>query len=315
MLEKQSRSAAAAVAVLFSIVALPAVLLPAHEAQAGFMRSVARYDDHKALSNDPAYRWSAAVRRTDDYDNQPSVISVASGILIAPDVYINSGHFTPRNGSLVARHNEIVFGENYNTSSDRYSVARTMRFPTFVFGNKSTIDLGIGWTNEFVRGVTSPADLPGFAPYGSIPQGTSLTMVDYGNYGDFNTGELPSIGDRLAGRAPKDNDSVDYTQQYYFSTLFQTTTQDPLLYKGANFASGAAWMMPGKVIGGLLIAGNNTVSIVLDTSHPEIQAYLQPIIQDSWSRYLSSNPVPEPTGALGSFAFLGAAALRRTRRE
>ena len=74
-------------------------------------------------------------------------------------------------------------------------------------------------------------------------------------------------------------------------------------------------MMPGKVIGGLHIASGNTVSIVLDTSHPEIQAFLQPIIQDSWSRYLSSNPVPEPTGALGSFAFLGAAALRRTRRE
>jgi len=290
--------------VFTTAAALTGATLPAADAQGGLMVNVANYDQHKLLSADPMYKNSVAVGRVGSIG-----LTYASGVLIAPDVYINSGHFTPINGSTVAFHTEIVFGENYNTSTERYSVKETQRFPGYVFGNKGTIDLGVGWTDQFVAGITSPGDLPYFAPpSSSVPEGTVLTLVDYGIYGDENTGQLPSLGDRLAGRAPKDNDSIDYSSTYYYATLFDgSTSLDILNYRGDDFASGAAWYTELGAVSGLHIASSNNVgigvSIVLDLTHPDIQAYLQPIIQDSWARfYASQEPVnpgnpalPEPS--------------------
>ncbi len=330
MFQKSSSHVASTskLSVLATVAALGAATLPAADAEAGLMANVGNYPLHQLLANDPMYKMSVAVGRVGSLGE-----SYASGVMIAPDVYINAGHYTPINGSTVAFHTEIVFGDNYNTSTERYTVRETQRFPGYVFGDTGTIDLGVGWTNEFIAGITSPSDFPGFVSGKVVPEDTRLTMVDYGNYGDATTGELPSLGDRLAGRASKWDESFAYSPTYYYSTFFDgSTALDILDYRGIDFSSGAGWWTESGYLAGLHIASSihlvgSATSIVLDLTHLDIQSWLQPIIQDSWARYYAAqeqnpgnpgNPggnmgIPEPTSAMALGLAAGALALRRRR--
>lgn len=255
--------------------------------QAGEMHSVSLYPEHQALSNDPMYRWAAAVQRTDSLG-----LSYASAVMIAPDLFINSGHYTPRDGSLVASLNELVFGANYHTSTDRWEIESTKRFPGYVFGDTSTIDLGIGWTKEFVNGFDTPVE------FASVMDWDVLTNVEYGNYGDMSTGELPSLGDRLAGRAPVYVAGLNsYPAGRYFATYFTSSPGDYLLNsKGLNYSSGSPWFSPEGALAGVTIAKSNALgggfTTALNLTNPEVQTFLQPYIQDSWHRYYSTTRTP-----------------------
>ena len=276
------------------------------KSEAGLVVSLANIENNRQLSNNPAYKWSAAVKREGS-----NGITFASGVAIAPDVYINAGHYTPINGSLVAFHREIVFGSNYNTSTSRYEVDRTQRYPGYVFGDTSTIDLGVGWTKNFIQGFDTPVT------FGTVLVGQNGTMVDYGNIADPTTIEMPSQGDRLAGTTERvENLSSVYPESLYDFLRFDRS--DPLSTQGLNFSSGAGWYNAIFNLSHLTIAGtlgtNGGDTIALDLNIPEIQSYLQPIIQDSWNRYYAS--VPEPgslalTGSVGLFA-LGFRRRRRT---
>jgi len=242
------------------------------------------------------YKWAAAVQRTDSLG-----IRHCSGVLIAPDLFITAGHVTPRDGSLTARLDNIKFGGNFNTSSDIYDVRATQRFPGYVSGDTSTIDLGVGWTTQFV---------PNFTPtvFASSAVGQTLTMAGFGNYGDATTGELPSLGDKLAGRAVGRTFTSNYNNPAYMSTLFPgPTSPDPLSIRGMTGDSGSGWWNSTGNLAMLSIAAPANVeagsTIGLNLSDATIQAYLQPLIQESWTRYNAS--VPEP----GSFALIGAASL------
>lgn len=282
--------------------------LTTQSADAAAMRSLDFYGDHKALAMDPMYKWAGAVKRIGSNGT-----TYASAVMIAPDLYINAGHFTPINGSLVARHVEIVFGSNYNTSTERYSVKATQRFPGYVFGDPSTIDLGIGWTNEFVAGFDAPTT------FATTVLGERLTQVDYGNIGDPTTGEMPSLGDKMAGYAPRTGNffSSYPDSRYDFMNFNQgVASETPLNVKGLNGSSGSPWYNASGDLTHLTVAGTlgsefgNTVG--LELTNPEVQAVLQPLIIDSWMRYRGT--VPEPT-ALGLLAPAAAMLLRRERRS
>jgi len=291
---------------LAATVALSGTVLPARHAEASELTNISQYNNSLNLANNPMYRWSAAVHRTGSAGT-----SYASGVLIAPDVYLNAGHFTPINGSLVARHTEIVFGANYNTSTERYSVNRTVRYPGYEFGNPNTIDLGIGYLNRFVDGFATLGTRVTFAAASLNDE--RLMLVDYGNYGDLNTGELPSLGDRMGGFARTFNlQSSVYPQDRYLSTIFNYS--EPLNVSGMNYSSGAPWYNANGDIVGITTAGSIgtgpgfTTSVRLFT--PEIQAYLQPIIQDSWARFEASIPSPSAAALLT----LGLGMAARCRR-
>lgn len=287
--------------------ALSGAALPAHHAEASELTNMSQYDNSLNLAKNPMYQWSAAVHRTGSTGT-----SYASGVLIAPDVYLNAGHFTPINGSLVARHTEIVFGANYITSTERYSVRHTERYPGYEFGNPNTIDLGIGYLNSFVDGFATLGNRVTFAA--ASPNGERLTLVDYGNYGDLNTGELPSLGDRMGGvaRTASGGNGV-YPQDRYLSNIFNYS--EPLNVSGMNFSSGAPWYNASGDIVGITTAGTIgtgpgfTTSVRLFT--PEVQAYLQPIIEASWQRLETS--IPSPSAAALLPVGLGMAASRRRR--
>ena len=248
------------------------------------------YEASKALSTNSMYRWAAAVQRTDSANGT----TYASAVMIAPDVFITAGHVTPRDNSLTASLNEVVFGANYNTSTDRYAVDHTQRYPGYIFGNTSTIDLGVGWTTSFVSGFNTPTT------FASASLGQSHTMVDYGNFGDPFIGEQLSIGDRMAGYATMENTPGSaYPASFYNSFGFSPNTAiyGPLNVKGLNFSSGSPWYSANGDLSGLAIAGtlslNGAYTTVLDLTIPEVQNYLQPIIQDSWNRYYAGIAVPK----------------------
>jgi hypothetical protein len=267
----------------------------APRAEAGALTSMSQYENSKALSANPIYRWSAAVKRTDS-----SGTNYASAVLIAPDLYITAGHVTPRNGSLTARINEIVFGTNYNTSTERYSVERTERFPGYVFGNASTIDLGVGWTTEFVSGFNSRL------VFASAVSGTILTVAEYGNYGDSTTGELESIGDRLGGRAPiyNTNTSEYPSNRYFFAAFDGPSSSDPLNINCLSGASGSPWWSDdGRIVGISIASDENFIfgSTAVLRFNTEVMDYLEPLIDDSWARYNASiSPRPVLTCSVTS---------------
>lgn len=287
---------------LLSTAAFGAASLRPAEAQGGAMTNINQYANAQTLANDPKYKWAAGIKRVDYFDNSPTVTAVASAVLIAPDLYINAGHFTPRNGSQVAFHTELIFGPNYNTSTDRYTVRETQRFPGYIFGNKNTIDLGVGWTNNFVSGFHTPVT---FAPFS---QNQILTVAEYGNYGDINTGELPSQGDKLAGRARASTVvSSAYLAGAYFTTWFDgPNASDPLNVNAYNFASGAPYFKTSGNLTGLVIASSDGFgpgfTTVLNLTDSRIQNYLQPLIQDSWARFFASQ-IPGDANTDGSVNF------------
>lgn len=296
------KSAALSAAALLGGATLP-------KAEGAVLTSMSQYDNSKALSANPMYKWSAAVKRTDVELGS----AYASAVMIAPDLFITAGHVTPRNGSLVASLTEIVLGANYNTSTDRYGVSHTERYPGYIFGNTTTIDLGVGWTTGFVNGFDLPTT---FASFSNV---NTLTVAEYGNYGDLTTGELSSIGDRLAGNARISTASGSYPPGTYFTTRFDGPgSADPLNVGLTNFGSGSPWWTEDGYLSGMSIASSNGIfnggyTVALNLTDPTVQAYLQPLIDDSWARYNAS--IPEPTTLALATLGVGAMALRRRRKE
>jgi hypothetical protein len=132
--------------------------------------------------------------------------------MIAPDLFITAGHVVPLSGSL----NEIVFGANYNTSIERYSILGNQKYPGYAFGNTATIDLGVGWTTNFVNGFDTETTFLNSKPYLQ-----SITVAEYGDYGDITTGPLASLGDKLAGRAEAfTSGGTIYDNANYFTADF-----------------------------------------------------------------------------------------------
>lgn len=315
-----AKSATLAIALLVGAAACPESAVS--EAKAGEMRSISLYPQHQELSDDPMYRWAGAVKRVDYFDDAPTVITYASAVLIAPDLYITSGHFTPRNNSQVAFQTELVFGSNYHTSTDRWEIESTKRFPGYVFGDTTTIDLGIGWTKDFVKGFDTPVE------FASVVDGDILTIVEFGNFGDMTTGQLPSVGDRLGGRAEVANRFIgptvnsDYPPGTYIATYLPSIHFGPPLgTRGLNGASGSPWFTADGRVAGISIAttggplvGDGTTTI-LNLMDPEVQSFLQPYIEDSWARFLA---VPEPSSlalSCGAGAVVAVVAARRKTRK
>lgn len=288
-------------------VAFGIALLLSPRADGAELKSMSLYEQAKTLSADPKYKWTGAVGRTDSTGSY-----TASGVAIAPDVFINSGHYTPRDGSATARLTTFKFGANYNTSFVSYDVDHTQRFPSYVFGDTTTIDLGIGWTSTFFAGFSTTVT------FGSIGLGSIGTMVDYGNIGDPTTGELPSLGDRMAGYTPRIIDSASsYPESRYDSFDFNGVDSLGIALNvfGKNYSSGAPFYNSNGDLTHIAIAGTLSTqqgaSVGLELMNPEIQAVLQPIIQDSWNRYNAS--IPEPS-SIGLFAAGSLLALQRRRR-
>ena len=292
---------------------LSALTVPNARSEGGEIVSMSRYNDHLALAQN--YPWAAAVTRVDHWDNSPSTTMVASVVAIAPNVILTAGHFTPRDNSTVAQITEVTFGSNYNTSTDKYEVARTMRFPSYVFGDTNTIDLGIIWTKELIKGFDTPVK------FASANVGDVLTMVDYGNYGDVTTGELPSLGDKMAGYAPVVNNSTgEYPSSLYAALYFTSSgSNGPLNISGKPFSSGSPWYETGD-LAALTIAGTNSFgggyTRALRLDNPDIQTFLNPIVSDSWDLYeAAQSSVPEPSAAVGGLALLAGLAMKRQRHS
>jgi hypothetical protein len=307
MFQEKKRSQAVAT-TLATVAGLGALTMPSSRSDGAAVRDISQIQDNYNLSTDAKYKWAAAVQRTDPTNGT----TYASAVAIAPDVFITAGHVTPRDDSTTASLNEIVFGSNYNTSTDRYTVSGTQRYPGYVFGDASTIDLGVGWTSNFIAGFDTPTT------FTSIPMGGVGAMTDYGNIGDPNTGEMPSQGYRMTGFAPKvARDTSSYPEARY--NFYEFAPFDGIQHnvQGLNFSSGAEWTDLNGNLTDLLIAKTNGtlggVSITLDLMNPEVQTYLQPIIQDSWDRYNASVPEPSSVALAAVAAGVGLLARRRNR--
>ena len=275
------------------------LLLSTLPAAAGSMESVALYDQYKALSNDPKYKWAGAATMW-----RPDLGEVtASCVAVAPNVVIGAGHFTP-GPTAVSRMTTVTFGPNYKTGERLVmEVDRWEQFPGYVFGDRNTTDLGVYYLKQ---------PIPGFTPVTFVPEspalGTILTMVDYGNYGDTTTGEMPSIGDRLAGRAIVSNDYLGvsgYSPSKYAAINFA----DSVVHQGfslrcqaLNYSSGAPWFDRDGHLAYISIAKPNGIlslfTICLRLNLPEVQAWLQPKIAASWE---ALSPELTPAITAGQF--------------
>lgn len=271
-------------------------------ATAGEMNSVANYSQYQALSNNPMYQWSGAYT-FETIDNQ---IFHASCVAIAPTVVIGPGHFTPT-PTGTSKITAVTFGVNYNDPDAlTIPVASYERYPGYVMGDTTTIDLAVYLLAKPIPGFTKPVT------FASPAVGEMLTMVDYGDYGDPSVGELPSLGDRLAGNAVVITSQISpYPSSLYTTTIFNAANGPSDPTGGLQYTSGAPWYDAEGDLDMLQIAGTNGTSdgredygLTLD-SQP-VQDYLQPFIQASWAS------VPEPTGGA---AVSMAAMLLSTRRR
>ena len=147
--------------------------LPTPEAHAGAMKSVALYEEYKALSANPMYQWAGAVTARKITGEEPS----ASCVAVAPTVVAGAGHFTPgpTSTSIITT---VTFGANCRTGQRIVmEVDHWERYPGYVSGNPNTIDLGVYYLK---------APIPGFKPvtFADANLDDLLTLTDYGNYGD-----------------------------------------------------------------------------------------------------------------------------------
>ncbi len=276
------------------------LLLSTLPAAAGSMESVSLYEQYKALSNDPKYKWAGAITVRSITGQE----ATASCVAVAPTIAIGAGHFTPGvTSSTIVK--SITFGQNYKTGEGLVMEAdRWERFQGYVVGDASTTDLGVYY-------LTQP--IPGFTPVTFVtetpPLGTILTMVDYGNYGDTTTGELPSLGDRLAGRAVVSDYGLaaiaGYPLSKYGIVNFQSNSGAPtfsLRTQGLQFSSGSPWFDANGRLAFLTIAlinGQMTrYTICLRLNLPEVQAWLQPKIAASWE---ALSPELTPAITAGQF--------------
>lgn len=263
--------------ILAAAACLSASSLP--KADAGTMESVAMYEQYKALAAKPEYKWAGAVTAK----RGTGEIVTASCVAIAPTVVLGAGHFTPGPTSLSVVQT-VTFGSNYK-SGERLvmEVDRWEQFPGYSYTDKSTPDLGVYYLKK---------PIPNFTPvqFGDSQIGKNHTLVDYGNYGDTTTGELLSLGDKLAGNA-----------QHIFYSLpnivtYPQTKYSPLSYQGEGLtlrtqvlasSSGGPWFSEDDKLTHLSVARINgmmtEISICLKLYTEEIQNWLQPIIQASWA--------------------------------
>ena len=180
------------------------------------------------------------------------------------------------------------------------------QFPGYVFGNPNAVDLGFYWLKKPIPGFVDHVTFAGTS------LGEILTMVDYGNIGDPTTGEMPSLGDRMAGNAPRRQTNIyPYPDSLYDYMDFNgiASVGIPLNVQGLNFSSGAPWYNNNGDLTHLLIAKTNGTasgdSICLELTDPIVQAELNPRIAASWAS------VPEPsTLVFTTLGFLGAACRR-----
>lgn len=277
-------------------IALLAYVVPTNGAA---LRTLAQYPQSLAIAENPMYSNAAAVTRVIQRPGQPAITETASAVAIAPDLFIHSGHFNPAPGSTIARLTHLTFGANYNTSTDRHTITEWQDFPGYIFGDTSTIDLAIGRTGSFISHIT---DRPGRVEFGSIPVGGVGTMVDYGNYGDGTTGELPSLGDKMGGYARRyvNNFNVYSESKYDFFDFNGIVSRDiEINVLGRNKSSGSPWYTSDGKLSGISVAATNSMvlgdTIVLELTLPEVQTWLQPQIDASWERYYAS--IPEPSSA------------------
>lgn len=248
-------------------------------AVAGTMESIAMYAQYKALAQDPKYLWAGAVTARRGTTGE---IVTASCVAIAPTLVLGAGHFTPGPTSLSVVQT-VTFGPNYK-SGDRLvmDVIGWEQFPGYSSTDKNSTDLGVYYLKK---------PIPNFTPiqFGDSQIGDIHTQVDFGNYGDTTVGELPSLGDKLAGNAQHGSltegvisyPSGKYSPLYYSGDGFSQRTQ------GLQYSSGSPWFSAGGKVTHLTIAGINgqmalfTISLKLNTA--EIQNWLQPKIQASWA--------------------------------
>lgn len=254
------------------------------QAHALEMKSISLYSQHQALSTNQMYQWSAAYKV-----ERPGLSDVwVSGVAVAPNLILASAHGVP-GPSALSQVTEVVFGANYNTSPFRLEVASWERFPGYISGNTSTIDLSFIWLKDPIPGFTNHVN------FTNANIGDLLTMVSYGNYGDVNTGELASLGDRLAGVAPVESKpGAGYpSSNYAFMDFDGSSSLFALPAEGLNGDSGSPWFSPNGDLVALSTAainglgGGYTIGLRLNLS--EVQAELAPRIAYSWAQYYLSS--------------------------
>ena len=249
-------------------------------AVAGTMESIAMYAQYKALAQDPKYLWAGAVTARRGTTGE---IVTASCVAIAPTLVLGAGHVTPGPTSLSVVQT-VTFGPNYK-SGDRLvmDVIGWEQFPGYSSTDKNSTDLGVYYLKK---------PIPNFTPiqFGDSQIGDIHTQVDFGNYGDTTVGELPSLGDKLAGNA----------QHIYYSlpsiVTYPVTKYSPLSFQGDGFShrtqglqysSGSPWFSADGKVTHLTIAGINgrmdNFTICLKLNTEEVQNWLQPKIQASWA--------------------------------
>src|SRR5687768_14765200 len=74
-------------------------------ARASALRDMSLYEEAKSLSSNPLYQWSAALQRRDN-----NLTFHASAVLIAPDLYLTAGHYTPPANTPQSQITQIIFG-------------------------------------------------------------------------------------------------------------------------------------------------------------------------------------------------------------
>ena len=179
----------------------------------------------------------------------------------------------------------VTFGPNYKTGERLgMEVDRWEQFPGYIYGNKSATDRGIYYLKQ---------PIPGFTPVIFVPEsplvGSVLTMVDYGNFGDTTTGELPSLGDRLAAKAGISTNNIEplgYRLAKFAPIAFHNCSC-AMRTQALNFSLGSPWFDESGQLAfisiALIIGQMDRYTISLRLSTPAIQAWLQPKIAASWA--------------------------------
>jgi len=251
--------------------------LPTPHAAAGSQDSVANIENYKALAARPEYKWAGAM--TVQFPD--ASLHTSSCVAVAPTVVIGAGHTTPGPTS-VSIVKTVTFGANYNSGArlimdvDHWEI-----IPSYEFGNPNTTDLAVLYLRDPIPNFTAVS-------FGDAPLGSVAVQVDYGDFGDTSTGELPSLGFRLAGRAIVSEayrPASSYPASKYFLLNFQGTgSTEPT--QGLFTSSGAGWKFDGKIVAISTAKFNGTIdvtTVALRLNTPEVQNFLQPKIQASWA--------------------------------